>query len=200
MRVNFGERGFLVVRVLQWSIWCLFETCPFLFLTGRAELMFHFRKHPLPLDPQPDVWHHPGLFHAGSDVHCLTVPDPVSSIKLNPHRQWKARDTSPMPHLTRKVNYDVGLIITVKFQLIQVISYLRQKLDPLPVARTCYMENLPTKNCKENLCGNQTKQQGRCHITGFSLESEKYVPHVAKKKKNKLWGWSKSTAVIKPLP
>lgn len=57
-------------------LWWLSETYPILFLTGRAELMFHFTKHPLPLSPQPDVWHHPGLFHADGHVDWLTVAGP----------------------------------------------------------------------------------------------------------------------------
>lgn len=83
--------------------WCLSETYPIIFATGRAELMFHFRKHPLPLDPRPDVWHYPGPFHGGDDVHYLTAPGTASSAKLNLDRQLKAGDTSTMPHLTQKV-------------------------------------------------------------------------------------------------
>lgn len=118
------RKGISVWQGLAERTWCLSETYPIIFSTGRAGLMFHFRKHPLPLDPWPDVWHHPGLFHGGDDVHYLTAPGPVSSAKLNRGRQQKARDTSTMPLLTQKVNYDVGLIRTVKFQLIQAISYL----------------------------------------------------------------------------
>lgn len=75
-----------------------------------------------------------------------------SSTKLNLDRQWKAKDTSTVPHLTQKVNYDVVLIRTVKFHCVRAISYLPPKLylksgrkQPLPVLRPCYMEYLHTE-------------------------------------------------------
>ena len=49
-----------------------------------------------------------------------------------------------------------------------------------------YLENLHTERYKEKLSENHTKQavtgQTPQNTTGFSLESEKYVAHVAKKK------------------
>lgn len=91
---QFRWKGISGCQGLAVRLWCLSETYPILFSTGRAELMFHFRKHPLPLDPQPDVWYHPGLSMQCDDVCCMTKPGPESSAKLNLERQRKAKDTS----------------------------------------------------------------------------------------------------------
>lgn len=161
--------------------------------------MFHFRKHPFPLDPQPDVWHHPGLFHAGGDVHLLP------STKLNLNRWWKARDMSTMPHLTQKVNYDVGLIRTVKFQ---AVSYLCPNISRVSKHQIllwtnnlypCYPEHLYTASYEEKLSAQSKQWQGTLPHDKFFSKSEKYVAQVAKKTFLRC-ALRKSTAVIMPLP
>lgn len=59
-----------------------------------------------------------------------------------------------------------------------------QYKQPLPLASPCYLENLHPKSYKEKVCESHTKQavtgQLPHNTTSFSLESEKYVAHVAK--------------------
>lgn len=118
MRVNSGKRGISGWRGLAVRTRCLSETYPIIFSTGRAGLMFHFRKHPLPLDPRPDVWHHPWPFPCRRWCPLLDRDRP----RLNLDRRRKARDTST---ITPEVNYDAGLIRSAKFHQLFVSSYTK---------------------------------------------------------------------------
>ena len=89
-----------------------------------------------------------------------------------------------MPHLTRKVNYDVGLIRTVKFQLAICVHLHKERQNVRALlfgkfARS-YDEGKLYRSCTKRAVTGQMPH----NATGFSLESEKYGAHVAKKKKS----------------
>lgn len=117
----------------------------------------------------PLVHSHPGLFHAGADVH-FTASGPPPSTKLNLDRQRKARDTSTMPHPTQKVNDDVGRIRTELPAYQLWVS--RQECKTLTQSLPLLFGKCVTR---KNFVGTrQVVKKQMLHNTSFPLESEEY--------------------------
>lgn len=117
---QFRERGFLADRVLQWALGTCLRLIPFFSQQEGLNWCSILENTHFPLI-------HSQMYDtilAFSMQAMMSTAWLLCAKLVNLDRQRKARDTSTMLHLTQKVNYDVGRIRTVKFQLIQAISYL----------------------------------------------------------------------------